>query len=214
MLDDRPHLAWGAMKLGPRPSTLLIAGAVLGAAGPLLNRLDLAHLAWPAWAFSLVLIGTSLLLSGLRPWLTWVALVPAGFFLAQGACLGLAASGYAPAARAYELLALPKLLALALLALTAVRQLETWRRRWLLAAALLAAAKPLLRMVVTAPAFLFVVLDPLLAVVLAVALVITARGLRRLETAWAVRRYAESHASLEDFNAPPLPPVRGSGGPG
>ena len=211
MRDDQKHLAWGAMKLGPRPSTMLIAGAMLGALGPLLNHLGQAHVAWPAWALSLLLVGLGLLLSGLRPWLTWIALVPAGFYLLQGASLGLAASGYAPAARAYELLALPKLLTLALLALAAVRQLETWRRRWLLAGALLAAVKPLLRLFAIAPAPLFTVLDPLLAMVLAWSLITAARGLRRLETAWAVRRFDETHASLEDFNPPPLPPVRGSG---
>jgi len=200
--------AWGAVTGGPRPSSVLIAGAVLDAVSPLAAPVaGLAAAAWYGWAAGLVLVGLGLLLSGLRPWLRRFALVPAGLYLAQAASLGLALGGVGAAARVYDLLALPKTLALLMLAATAGDQLGRPGRRWLGAAAGAASLKIVLRHLdVLAPGELAVI-DPALSIGLGVALVVAAAALRAHETEWAVRRREMTAADLEDFNVPPLPPV-------
>lgn len=209
MNADEQHLAWGHMRYGPRPSSMLMVGAVLCALGTVLLVLGLTIVAWLSWAMGLLVVGLALLLSGLRPWLTWVALVPAGLYLVQGISLCLTGVGVILAARAYELLAVPKLLSLVVLALAARRQIERKRRRWLGVVAGVTALKPLLRHFEVLSDRAFVVLDPLLTILLAYALVVVAVGLRRLETGWAVKCFEDQHASFDDFNAPPLPPVSG-----
>lgn len=207
MQDCEQHLAWGYLRIGPRPSTLLMIGAVAGALGPILALLKLATVAWLTWSAGLLLVGLALLMSGLRPWLTYVALVPAGLYLLQGVSLGLAMVGVLLGARVYAMLAVPKLLGLVVLALAARRQIAWRRRRWLAIAAALGALKPLLRHQEALPPEAFLVLDPLLAVVLAHALVMVAVGLRRLETSWAAIRHEQSTADLADFNPEPAPPT-------
>ncbi len=208
MSEKRQQDTWRLAKHGPRPSTLLAAGAIAGAIGPLLLWRGYGDQAWVAWLASLLLIAGGLLLSGIRPWLTTFALIPGGLYLLQGASLALAIGGIALGAHAHSLLALPKLLSLVLLAVLAVRQIDRRRRRWLAVVAGLASLKPLLRHVGALEGAWSPVLDSLLAVLLAWALVQVAVVLRRLETAWATRRWQESHARLDDFDAPPLPPVR------
>jgi hypothetical protein len=207
MQESAHHLAWSYLRIGPRPSTLLGIGAIVNALGPILLHLKFETVGWLAWALGLLLVGLALLMSGLRPWLTIVAVVPAALFLLQCISLCLAGAGVHLAARAYAALSVPKLLALVVLALVARGQVARRRRRWLLVAAGLGALKPLLRYQDTLPAKAFVVLDPLLTVLLACALVMFAIGLRRLETAWAVVRHEQSTADLADFNPEPQPPT-------
>jgi hypothetical protein len=203
---DSPQ-TWGYLNAGPRPSTLLAGGAVVAALGPIALALQFATFAWVCWAIGLLLTGVGLLLSGLRPWLTSFAVVPAGMFLAQGASLLLTASGLAAAAAGYFALTLPKWLSLFVLAIVAARQVDRRRRRWLAVVVVLSSLKYLTRHLAQPPATVLAVLDILLAVLLASALVQWAVVLRRLETAWAAHRWRDTHARFEDFNPPPLQPL-------
>jgi hypothetical protein len=206
MSGSRPR-SWRLASHGPRPSTLLCAGAILGALGPLLVLAGEAAAGWLCWYLSLLLVGSGLLLSGLRPWLTAFAVVPGALYLLQGVAFSLAVFGLAPAASAHELLAMPKLVSLVLLAAMAVRQIDRRRRRLLAVVAAATALKPLLRHLDALPAGAAPYLDAVLGAALAWALAQTAVVLRRLETAWQVRRWQEANAALEDFDAPPLPPI-------
>lgn len=209
MENDRdPARAWTTARHGPRPSTILAVGALLSALAPILLLLGREQPAWACWLGSLLLIGGGLALSGLRPWLSFYALVPAALYLGQGLGLALAmAADLAAGALAHQWLALPKLLALAMLGFFTARQIERRRRRWLAAAAALGALKSLLRDLGSLPDQAAAALDPALGLLLAWALLLTAGGLRAQETAWAVRLRRQTQAALDDFNPPPLPPV-------
>jgi hypothetical protein len=198
-----PHAsgAWKEIGGGLRPSTILIAGAVLGAAGPLIGRVGgSGDVGWWVWGAGLGLVALGLGASGVRPWLTTFAVVAGAIHAAQLLCLIGGLGGLGLGARCYQLLVVPKTLSLVLLALLARRQVAPWRRYLLLAAASLAAIKPALREFAGLGLASMQAVDLAVGLTLALALIAVAVGLRHRENEWARRRFAETSASLADFD--------------
>ncbi len=199
-IDDHDH-AWGAIRVGLRPSSVLLAGAVATGAAPVIARVPGAGDAgWLAWGIALALCGAGLILSGLRPWLTTLAVVTGAAFLAQLAGLVAGLLGSGPGAWIYLQLVIPKALLLVLLAVVARRQVAPFRRQVLLAAAVMLLLKVVLREMHLVPRAALPWLDLSTSLLLAVALALLARGLRKRETEWARRRLLDVSADLEDFD--------------
>lgn len=199
-MNDRDGSAWGRVKAGRRPSSVLTLGAVIMALGPVLNRIMPQAMApWYTWLAGLTLIGVALMMCTPHAWSSPMVTVAGLIFLAHAATLSVALIGVATAARVYQLLAVPKVLALGLLALTERRQHGYHRMRWLLAAGVLATAKIGWRTITPDMPWRDVA-DLVVNLVVAFALGMFARGLRRREDEWAQRRLVEISASFEDFD--------------
>ncbi len=199
--------AWRRIRAGVRPSSVLLAGAMATATAPVLARLQGGgDPGWSIWGLGLALSGVGLILSGLRPWLTTLAVAAGAVFLAQLAGLVAGLLGSGPGAWIYLQLVIPKAVLLSLLALATRRQVAPFRRHVLQAAAAVLLLKVVLRELHLLPPATLPWLDLASTLLLAVALGLLARGLRHREDEWARRRLAEIDADLADFD-PATPPA-------
>ncbi|MEZ4386642.1 MAG: hypothetical protein R3D98_03535 [Candidatus Krumholzibacteriia bacterium] len=199
-MNDGNGRAWGEVKAGLRPSTVVATGALAMALGPVLDRIVAGGmLSWDAWLAGLLLVGIGLVMCTPHAWASPMVTLAGLVFMAQAATLAVALLGVATAARGYQMLAVPKVLALGLLAVTERRQHGRHRQRWLVAAGLLAAVKIVWRVLDPDLPWLDAA-DLVVNLTVATALWIFARGLRRREDEWARRRLAEVSASFEDFD--------------
>jgi len=197
------HDHWKDIGGGIRPSVVLIASSVLILACPLLALVPaLKSEAWVAWVLALLLLGVALIVSGIRPWLSWVALVPGGIAVVQSVGLAFTLIGMTQFAGIYAFLSLPRALSILALALVERKNIAPHRRLVLALAGGLSALKIVLDPVLAIPPKWVPVLDAAVLVVLAVALFMLAQGLRHREREWASRRFADSNASFSDFNPP------------
>jgi len=186
-----------------RVSSWLLVGAVLNVIAPVLSRVPGSEgPAWILWGMSLLLIGIGLIMAGLRPWLTTYAVVPGIMYCVHAAALAFSLAGVDIAAYAYQVLVLPKHLTVAILAVVAHKDIAPHRRFILLGATLIATLKPVLResgLLPQTPAAASW-LDVSINLLVAVALVIVAAGLRRHEDELATAELATVGAMLSDFD--------------
>lgn len=196
--------AWGEVRAGMRPSTVLAAGAILMALGPILQRLpEPGMVPWYAWAGGLLLVGTGLVMCTPHVWASAMVSVAGLLFLAHAVALIAALLGLAVAAWAYQMLAIPKLVIVGALAVTERQQHGRHRQVWLLVASGFGLAKIAARLAFPDAAW-HDAADVLVNLMVATALGIFAQGLRRREDEWARRRLAEISASFEDFDRGPV----------
>jgi hypothetical protein len=193
--------AWGAIGEGLRPSTVLVIGSILTLAGPAFQLIEpLRGVAWIIWTLALFVVGAGLILSGLRPWLNSIAVTVGCLYLAHALALLIALQNIYEAAVVYRIIGIAKLLSLGLLAL---RSREAFGKniRWLLAVAgFVGAFKVSLNVLELMPSRLAYAADLGQNIFTAVALFLSARGLRRRENEWAHGEESMSTASFEDFN--------------
>lgn len=203
MVTTGEQQAWREVRGGLRPSTVLSVGVSLLAAGPVLaTALPGYMIGWWLWLGGLFATGIGLTMCASRLWASRMVPLAGLMYVAHGVALSVAMLGVAEAARIYQMIAVPKVLTLALLAFTERHHHGRHRLIWLATASVLSAAKIGWRTLAQGlPYREFLELG--VALVVAVALWIFARGLRRREDQWARRRLAETSASLEDFNRTP-----------
>lgn len=202
MTTSRNTNAWREVRGGVRPSLVLMIGAVVLLAGPTLARaLPDTMIPWYVWIGGLVVTGLALVGCLPRPWASFMVSLTGLLFLAQAVSLAVALAGIAEAARAYQMLAMPKLASLGALAYTERHQHGRPRLIWLATAGAVGLARIGARTALGEfPYQAF--LDLAAAALVSVALWFFARGLHRREDQWARRRLAEVSASFEDFNRP------------
>jgi len=193
--------AWGYIHAGIRPSSILTVGAALTLIAPLLLLWPAAQeAAWLIWGVSLILVGVGLVLTGMRPWFSVLGVVVGVLYLIHAVSMGAALAGHDLAPLIYRVLAIPKLLALALLVPVSRKCLGPHRRFLLGAAGVLGATKVALRVANLLPVQGADLVDAAVNTLVAVALFTVARGLRRRENEWAHRVHADTSASFADFN--------------
>jgi hypothetical protein len=196
-----PDEFWGQIRAGLRPSTVLLVGSVLMFLGPALQ------LGWPAapepwyiWNLGLLGTGLGLIMCGPRMWASQMVMIGGLVFAAQGVALAVALLfDVQPAALVYRALALPKSLLLIAMALTERKQHGRPRILALHVAGILSTLKLAWRVAIDNDAG-GNLLDLVMAMIIAAALIMLARGLRRRENEWAARRYTDMHADFEDFD--------------
>lgn len=177
------------------------------AAGPVLNMSPLRLWAWWLWDGGLVVAGLGLVLCAAQAWASPMVAVVGSVFIVQAIALAGAMVGSPMMARAYQLLAVPKVATVGLLAITEWGLHGRHRCVWLLVAGVVGTIKISWRTFAadhTTP----VLVDIAVTQLLAAALIVLALGMRRRESEWAVRRLADSSASFEDFNRLPTPESR------
>jgi len=199
-LNEAAAATWGDVRAGLRPSTVLALGAVLMGLGPLLEQLPaLDPIPWYTWAGGMVLAGAGLLMCTPHAWASALVSVAGLLLMVHAGLLGSLLLGLTATATAYRLVAIPKLMVLGLLARTERHQHGRHRQLWLAAAGTLGLAKIVWR-TVSPDSPGHGMADLLVNLVVAMALWVFARGLRRREDAWARRRLAEVSASFQDFD--------------
>lgn len=199
-MNESAAAAWGEVRAGIRPSTVLAVGAILMAIGPVLDRspsLDL--MPWYVWATGMALAGIGLLMCTPHAWASALVSVAGLLLLLHSGALAAVLMGLAAVATAYRVLAIPKLVVLGLLAHTERHHHGRQRQLWLAAAGTLGLAKIVARTLAPEAPW-HDVADMLINLLVATALWMFARGLRRREDSWARRRLAEVSASFQDFD--------------
>lgn len=193
--------AWGAVGAGLRPSSVIALGAVLTLVAPLLYMWTAASMAsWVAWGGALLFCGAGLAMSGMREWFGPVGIVAGVLFIAQAIVMVVALIGVSGAALLHRALALPKMLVLVLIALATAKHLGPHRRMILGLAGAVGAARILARVLETIPPRWDDAVDAGVNTLVALALWLLARGLRRRENEWAHQTYELQSSSFEDFN--------------
>ena len=85
--------AWGAIRAGMRPSTMLAMGAVLTSLGPLLNLGSSLLLAWAVWGAALAICSAGMIMCGLRQWFSHLGVAAGLLYLAQFSALAAVVAG-------------------------------------------------------------------------------------------------------------------------
>ncbi|MBD3222010.1 hypothetical protein GF314_12295 [bacterium] len=191
---------WGQIRAGLRPSSVLLAGAILMFVGPLLQLLwPSAAEPWYFWGLGLLGTGVGLMMCGPRMWASTMVLIGGLVFIAQGVALAAALLKVEYAPVIYRAFALPKSLILIAMAITERKNHGRPRIIALMVAGGLSALKLLWRVIGDADAGGNVA-DLVMAMIIAAALILLARGLRHREDEWAARRYVDMHADFSDFD--------------
>lgn len=199
-MNQETAAAWGDVRAGLRPSTLLALGAVLMGLGPVLEQLPaLDPIPWYTWGAGMMLAGAGLLMCTPHAWASALVSVAGLLLMIHAGLLGAVLLGLTASATAYRLVAIPKLVVLGLLARTERHEHGRHRQLWLAAAGTLGLTKIAWR-TVSPDAPGHVAADVAVNLVVALALWVFARGLRRREDAWARRKLAEVSASFQDFD--------------
>ena len=192
--------AWGAIRAGMRPSTMLAMGAVLTSLGPLLNLGSSLLLAWAVWGAALAICSAGMIMCGLRQWFSHLGVAAGLLYLAQFSALAAVVAGLDQAAVAYRMFAVPKLLVLVFIALLTRKHVAGHRRLLLGVAGIVGTLKIGARMLDLIPPQLEDAIDAAANTLLAVALFVLARGLRRRENEWAHQVHDFSSSNFAAFN--------------
>lgn len=200
MNDVARHEYWGQIRAGLRPSSVLFWGSILMFLGPAMQLIwPAAQEPWFIWNLGLLGTGAGLMMTGPRVWASILVLFAGVVFAAQGVVLAIALMDVDYAALIYRALALPKSVMLLAIAFSERKHHGRPRIIALLVAGGLSAAKLGWRVWIDDDAG-GNTLDMIMAMIIAAALVMFARGLRRREDEWAARRYVDMHADFSDFD--------------